>query len=236
MVDRLSVTEKQFGYAGVRDGRHTKAAHIKVNVEEGVRCRRLLLQGTRNHVLYLAQHHPKPKGNPGAKEGMWVPQRFLYGFYSDDLWAKTPQHFNPPASKAFHSRSTTLNRDRPTTVFSRKAFCACPSCAVPRCDFQNRLAKGVTGPVSTVKCQPVAPVCGALTPVMSLTEFSESLKVGEYYAVYAAEDEQHLEGPFWLARITEAMTTADEDYVYAGKSTSHCHVCVYASADAPSGI
>ena len=85
MVERLSVTEKQFGYAGVRDGRHTKAAHIKVNVEKGVRCRRLLLQGTRNHVLYLAQHHPKPKGNPGAKEGMWVPQRFLYGYYSDDL-------------------------------------------------------------------------------------------------------------------------------------------------------
>jgi len=80
------------------------------------------------------------------------------------------------------------------------------------------------------------PVCGALTAVMSLTEFSESLKVGEYYAVYAAEDEKHLEGPFWLARITEPMTTADEDYVYAGKSTSHCHVCLYASADAPSGI
>jgi hypothetical protein len=71
---------------------------------------------------------------------------------------------------------------------------------------------------------------------MSLTEFSESLKVGEYYAVYAAEDEQQLEGPFWLAHITEAMTTADEDYVYSGKSTSHCHFCVYSSADAPSGI
>jgi hypothetical protein len=71
---------------------------------------------------------------------------------------------------------------------------------------------------------------------MSLTELPESPKVGEYYVVYAAEDEQHLEGPFWLARITEAMTTADEDCVHAGKNTSHCHVCVYASADAPSGI
>jgi hypothetical protein len=71
---------------------------------------------------------------------------------------------------------------------------------------------------------------------MSLTKFSESLKVGEYYAVCAAEDEQNLEGPFWLARITEAMTTADENYIYAGKSTAHCHVCVYASADAPSGV
>ena len=58
-----------------------------------------------------------------------------------------------------------------------------------------------------------------MTAVMSLMEFSESLKVGEYYAVYAAEDEQHLEGPFWLAHITQAMTTAEEDYVYAGRST-----------------
>ena len=55
--------------------------------------------------------------------------------------------------------------------------------------------------MSAVKCQPVASIGGALTAVMSLTEFSESLKVGEYSAVYAAEDEQHLEGPFWLARI-----------------------------------
>ena len=108
---------------------------IKVKVEEGVRCRRLLLQGTRNHVLYLAQHHPKPKGNPGAKEGMWVPQRFLYGFYSDDLWAKTPQHFSPSASKAFHSRSITLNRDRPTTVFSRKAFLRVPQLRRPSVRF-----------------------------------------------------------------------------------------------------
>ena len=69
---------------------------IKVKVEEGVRCHRLLLQGTRNHVLYLAQHHPKPKGNPGAKEGMWVPQRFLYGLYSDDQ--ENPRGDVPSAS------------------------------------------------------------------------------------------------------------------------------------------
>ena len=70
-------------------------------------------------------------------------------------------------------------------------------------------------------CQPVAPVCGALTAVMALTGFSESLKVGENFTVYAAEDEQHLEGPFWLARIT-AMTTADEDYVtYHETSAPH---------------
>jgi hypothetical protein len=37
MVDRLSVTEKQFGYAGVRDGRHTKAARKRAEPEEHAR-------------------------------------------------------------------------------------------------------------------------------------------------------------------------------------------------------
>jgi len=36
-VDRLSVTEKQFGYAGVRDGRHTKAARKSAEPEEHAR-------------------------------------------------------------------------------------------------------------------------------------------------------------------------------------------------------
>ena len=37
LVDRPSVTEKQFCYAGVRDGRHTKAARKRAEPEEHTR-------------------------------------------------------------------------------------------------------------------------------------------------------------------------------------------------------
>jgi hypothetical protein len=58
---------------------------IMLMAQMSVDYRRLLLQGTRNHALYLAQHHRKPKGDVEAHEGMSVPQRYFYGFYSDDL-------------------------------------------------------------------------------------------------------------------------------------------------------
>jgi hypothetical protein len=64
-----------------------------------------------------------------------------------------------------------------------------------------------------VRCAPVTPVRGALTAVISLTEFSESLKAGDYHAVY----------------VTEAMTEADKDYVYAGMK--NCRTAALARTD-----
>jgi hypothetical protein len=64
---------------------------------------------------------------------------------------------------------------------------------------------------------------------MSLTEFSGSLKAGDCHAVYVQEDEQHIEGPCWLAHLTEAMTEADKDCVYAG--TKNCRTAALARTD-----
>jgi|AntAceMinimDraft_5_1070358.scaffolds.fasta_scaffold148679_1 hypothetical protein len=46
---------------------------------------------------------------------------------------------------------------------------------------------------------------------MSPTEFSESPKVGDYHAVYVEEDEQHIEGPYWLMHLAVAIAAADKD-------------------------
>mmetsp|Transcript_70516 Transcript_70516/g.159520 ORF Transcript_70516/g.159520 Transcript_70516/m.159520 type:complete len:215 (-) Transcript_70516:435-1079(-) len=55
------------------------------NPKEGVSMKRLVCPGTRSHVLYLAQNHPRPKGDVDAKRGLWSPQRYFYGFYGDSL-------------------------------------------------------------------------------------------------------------------------------------------------------
>jgi hypothetical protein len=67
--------------------------------------------------------------------------------------------------------------------------------------------------VTIVRCAPVTPVRGALTAVISLTDISESLKAGDYHAVY----------------VTEAMTEADKDCVYAG--TKNCRTAALARTD-----
>ena len=36
------------------------------------------------------------------------------------------------------------------------------------------------------------------------------------FAVYVEEDEQHIEGLFWLMHLAMAIAAADKDYVYAG--------------------
>ncbi len=41
--------------------------------------------GTRNHVLILAQLHPRPKGDVVNKTGMWSSKLIIYGFYSEEV-------------------------------------------------------------------------------------------------------------------------------------------------------
>jgi hypothetical protein len=78
-------------------------------------------------VLYLAQHHPKPKGDSENATGLWSPRRYFYGFYHDGLWAKSPLHFKPSVTPSEDSRVTKVSL--------RSDFCACPECAVPRSNY-----------------------------------------------------------------------------------------------------
>jgi hypothetical protein len=183
-----------------------------------VNHQRLLPTGTRNHVLYLAQHHPRPKGDVDSKEGLWVPRRLFYGLYDDSLWAQTPLHFVKSAPKAEHSRSTTASDDpRVTAVDLREAFCACPECALPKCNFGACLLKAVTGTVTRMNFKPKKVVPGAKTQTQSLIEFSSSLKAGGFVAVNVDTDQQQLEGNNWIAELLEEATVAGKDYSYHGE-------------------
>jgi hypothetical protein len=49
------------------------------------------------------------------------------------------------------------------------------------------------------------------------------------FAVYVEEDEQHIEGPYWLMHLTVAIAAADKDYVYAGMK--HCRTAARTNTD-----
>jgi hypothetical protein len=188
------------------------------SIDEGVAHQRLILQGTRNLVLYLAQHHPAPKGDPATKTGFWAPRRYFYGFYRDELWAKTPQHYKPSAPKNMHSRSTTANADpRTTNVSLRTAFCSCPECVVPNCNYGACKIPSITGNQQVRAFKPVSTPKGATTQSQSLADFSATLKVGEFRAVNVASDQQGAEGSFWLAELLSETTQAEADYMYGGE-------------------
>lgn len=193
---------------------------VSAAIKEGVAHQRLLLGGTRNHVHYLAQHHPRPKGDVESKEGLWSPQRFFYGFYAPDLWrANGPQHFKESASKDLHSRSTTASEeDGVISYYARRAFCACPECAAPKCNFDQCKVTSVTGRVSKLRMHPRAAVSGAQTMSKTMTDFALSLQPGEFRAARVAKEDTGIEGDYWLARVTEGMTVADRDLNYAGET------------------
>ena len=122
------------------------------------------------------------------------------------------------APKAMHSRSTTASDDaRVTAVDLREAFCACPECALPKCNFGACLLRSVVGTLTRKHFKALKVVRGATTQTQSLNEFSSSLKAGDFVAVNVDTDQQQLEGNYWIAELLEEATVAAKDYSYHGE-------------------
>jgi hypothetical protein len=91
---------------------------------------------------------------------------------SNGLWAKSPLHFKPSAPKVKHARSTTPSEDsRVTKVSLRDDFCACPECAVPRCNYSACKVKSITGTVVEKPFTQIVSPAGVTTQSQSLAEF-----------------------------------------------------------------
>ena len=208
---------------GVGDGLGNK---VTARLREGVMNGRIVKPGTRNHVLYLAQHHPKPKQEDDMKEGLWTPQRIFYGFYSDDvLSAKKPAHFKAyKPSMCYHSR-VGLCQDAATVkstgpIVARKCFCACPSCRVGGSlgfDYKKCLVNGITGTPRLKHCPALKPVSGAQTQTAALTELSNSITKGAVYAIRVAADNVGIEGSYWLCKILQEPYVCPEDVLHCGQ-------------------
>ena len=198
---------------------------VKDRLAQGVMNGRLVETGTRNHVLYLAQHHPAPKLDDGMKDGLWTPQRIFYGFYDDELMSKKHAHFKPYSpSKCYHCRVgpckslDTVMKSGP--IVARKCFCACPSCRVGGAlvgDYKNCKVMKITGRAVPKRCPPVVPVQGAQTATGALTEFTATLSPRSIYACRVGQDDKGIEGPFWLCRVLRPPYACLEDTLHCGQ-------------------
>ena len=193
-----------------------------VNVKIGESCAfgHHLEAGTRNNVLYLAQMHPKPVG--GTKEGLWSPKRYFYGFYADSLF-KSTRHFKPYAdSKQFRFRTGLCSDENKVRshgpVDLRRRFCACPSCASPVAKYRECKVKRIVGVLKQVNCPAKKVAPGVTTRGGALSAFAKLLKMDEFRAVRVAEDQEDLEGNFWLAKLVSTAFENEEECTFAGET------------------
>ncbi len=81
-VKQVHVLEETAHAKSVGDG---LASEIKNKLASNVKCGYAPLPGTRNHDFFLAQLHPRPKGDGANKTGMWSSKHIIYGFYSEEV-------------------------------------------------------------------------------------------------------------------------------------------------------
>ena len=184
---------------------------------------RALLPGTRGLVLYLAQYHPAMKRDQDKKKSAWAAESIVYIYYSDPVLSGNQDHYKPfPESSKFHFRmGPCIDPERATEsgpLQVRELFCACDACAAPKYDFGNCTMKAVMGTCKQVNTKrlPNAPP-RLVTRGLSLATFAEGLNVGEIRAVRVALDQVHLEGGFWLAKVTSLFHLASADVYHGGE-------------------
>ena len=99
------------------------AIEIENKVASNVKGGYAPLPGTRNHVLLLAQLHPRPKGDGANKTGMWSSKRIIYGFYSEEV-LKTGSSLDLGRSSPLRVTASALAKTRPKTRRRRAPSCS----------------------------------------------------------------------------------------------------------------
>ena len=195
---------------------------FQARLNESVAANHLVYPGTRNCVLYMAQHHPAPAaGSNQQKPATWSPDTKIYAYYSPKvLNKKKKEHFKPyKNSKHYHARhGMCTNASRADTfgpLIVCEAFCACSKCL--QFKFEECLVAQHVGKVKTVEVTREKGAKAPVTQSLALPAFVTGVSKGQVWAVAAAEDERAEEGRYWLARIVEAPYQNPAEFVYRGE-------------------
>ena len=196
---------------------------FQARLNESVASNHEVYPGTRNIVLYMAQHHPSPATGAGErnKPTTWSPDTKVYAYYSRDLLSsRKNQHFKPYLnSKKYHSRRGLCTSASRADTFGplcvNEAFCACLKCLELK--FEECLVKKHVGQVRTVEVPRQKGEKAVVTQALALPAFVTGVKKNETWAVIAAEDERATEGRYWLARILEDPYQNPEAFLHCGE-------------------
>ena len=193
----------------------------KLAVQEAISSGALLNPGTRDLVLYLAQHRRSPSVAKSDKAGWEAVGRYIYAYYDTAKFTK----FAVPDATSFkgcqsHHRFIGLCEDRRRAELEGplravKGFCACDPCLLLKTDAC--LLPQLMGTAMRAKA-PLAKGAPSRTPqLLSLEAYADWLEAKRLVAVSVDESELELEGPYWLALLTGAAFVVEHDMMYAGQ-------------------
>lgn len=190
-------------------------------VNEAIESGALLNPGTRELVLYLAQHRQSPLVAKADKSGWEAVDRYMYAFYDTAKFTR----FAVPDATSFKGcqqqhRFIGLCGDRRRAELDgplrvAKGYCACDPCLLLETDdclLPQLVGKAVRAKAPLAKGAPVR-----VPQMLSLTKYAEWLGAKRLVAVNVDESESELEGPYWLALLSGDAFTVEEDMMYAGQ-------------------
>ena len=181
-----------------------------------------VLSGTRSVVLALAQHRKEPTRTHESKFSPWAPRDVIYAFYDDKLLDRSHQQFTAyKNSKVYHSRTGMQQNPRTAETTGvldvNRIHCACDNCRAPKYDFRNCLVKVIVGSSLKVQCKRVRGTAPVATQTQALADFSLRVKRNSCWPVRVTEDQEGVEGRFWLAKIVDNPERLEESITFAGQ-------------------
>lgn len=205
---------------GACDGVSNVVSHA---VREAQKAGHLLDPGTRELILYLAQHKQTPAVAKLRKDGWWTVGRIFWGFYDTKLFTQS----RVPPAKGFDGSATKheiigCSRDkdkamRDAPLMVRNLVCACSSCR--EADYDHCKLQSEVGRITRAYCPLDKAAPTRITRSAALEGWTESLEVGQIVAVRVAVDERGANlghQRYWLARLRSKPYELSERQLHAG--------------------
>jgi hypothetical protein len=194
---------------------------FQARLNESVSKNHTIFPGTRNVVLYMAQHHPRPAaGAAQQKPATWSPDTKIYAYYSEKTLSKATERFKPyPDSKKYHSRHGMCRDPSRAETFGpvkmSESLFACDKCLQFKC--MECLVKQHAGTVRTVEVPRNKGVKVTVTQSAVLPAFVIGVNKNQTCAVTAVEDKRAAEGRYYLARIVGTPYQNPAEFMHAGE-------------------
>ena len=180
----------------------------------------VLLVGTREKVIYLAQHRATPAMAKMWKDGWWTVGRIFWGYYDHKQFTalNVPRAVGFKGSHEMHmfaglgADADEARLNGPLTA--RGNPCACKPCTAG--NFDACEMKDIFGAVRRVKVPRESNATSGLRQLESLQIFAASCKKGSLAATRVVAAEVGLEGLYYLVLLSCIPYTLTKETLFGG--------------------